>query len=132
MKTAGFYQYERDEKNRPIITRYFLAVVPDFGDPFCVRSVAVCSTVENPVKKKGRSIARSRAFHGVSTYMNTPNSANKASWCKPWLGERGAHSCPINTGRYTGKLFMRWEIDPSLTDIEKNFYKKALDNMRGA
>jgi len=65
--------YERDEKNRPLVTICLLQANGDIA-----RGVAVCSMLDNPCKKTGRKIAKDRAIHAMRTQKNgcpmlTPN-----------------------------------------------------------
>jgi hypothetical protein len=83
--------YERDEKNRPIVTVCLLQINGAFA-----RGLAVCSPQDNPDKKVGRKIARQRAGYAVKTRSNNclmnsqkalaaihgASTAGKFNWCK--------------------------------------------------
>ena len=66
------YYYDRDNKNRPIITVCLLQANGDVA-----RGVARCSKQDNPCKKTGRKIARDRAVHAMKTKSDNCAVNNK-------------------------------------------------------
>jgi hypothetical protein len=63
-----YFYYFRDDENRPIVTGCLLIDGQEYS-----RGVALCSRRDNPCKKSGRKIARTRAMWALK---------NKASNCE--------------------------------------------------
>jgi len=60
------YYYIRDEQNRPIITVCLIRV--DFE---ISRGIAICSDLDQPCKKIGRAIAKTRALYALAKEKNS-------------------------------------------------------------
>ena len=61
------YYYFRDNKNRPIVT--VCLVKDELGQVH--RGMAICSLSDNPVKSKGRNIAKGRALKALFKQVNS-------------------------------------------------------------
>jgi len=71
------YYYLRDNERKPIITVCLLAYLDREKGPLVdARGVAVCSPLDQPVKKKGRGIAYSRAIKALKMLVSTLHPIN--------------------------------------------------------
>jgi hypothetical protein len=64
------YYYERDGKNRPMVTHCLIKLADNIG-----HGIAVCSIKDQPCKKIGRAIASGRALKCLQTEKNNYDSS---------------------------------------------------------
>ena len=62
------FVYLRDKENRPIVT---ICLLRDKANNMFGKGVSICSDMDYPIKKKGRSIAYERAFTALITQKSS-------------------------------------------------------------
>lgn len=72
-----FFNYERDSRNRPMITRCIL-----LKDGKLTFGQAICSDKENPVKRVGRAKALGRAIRAFERKMSEIGIKNNKKFFK--------------------------------------------------
>lgn len=84
-----FIMYERDEKNRPVVTRCLL-----FDGNHFAFGQALCSKKDNPCKKVGRVIAEGRAKKALNQplFFSDIARAGSVNFFKAFNGARDVPS----------------------------------------
>ena len=90
-----------DSNGRPIITVCLIKVSGDIG-----RGLAICSDLDQPCKKVGRSIARTRALYAL---------AQEKNWCEMKRGDKIPLMAFIDG-------FYKSTYNPELTDYEQKLF----------
>jgi len=82
-----FFYYIRDRRsNKPVIT---VCVIKNITTCEWARGVAICSKLEQPIKTKGRHIARGRALRALKHKLDNDLVSRSEAWtiqtnCIPW------------------------------------------------
>ena len=119
MKT--YYYYFRDMENKPIITVCLL--VPDhYLLPIC-RGVAICSRLDQPNKKVGRSIALGRARKAFLGRTNTCLVSRKE--CLNIYDRAYLFDPAHNYYSIAYRFLYKSECNVTLTDFERKLINRA-------
>ena len=106
------YHYERDGRNRPVVT----VCIVDNVAGMVGRGTAVCSRSDNPSKRIGRKIARERAVAALRKGGNNLEI----------FGEKAfAALSDTSFTEHRQFPFYKSEFNPELTDLEKKILRRV-------
>lgn len=127
------FVYLRDKENRPIVT---ICLLRDKANNMFGKGVSICSDMDYPIKKKGRSIAYERAFTALITQKSSlpilrKDAKNIIERCLEFekFYSDDIHMYKISTSMSVKELMILSPKKKTNTKTKKSLLKKILEKI---